>query len=453
MRALPQPLTHPLRGRRALARPTRLLATGLVVSAAALLLDGAAADVTHPKGAVFHLRLDSIIQSVTEDFLAEAVAEADASDAALVVIELNTPGGLADSTRGMTSAMLEADTPVAVFVSPPGSQAASAGFFLLMASDIAAMAPGTNTGAAHPVGGQGQDIPGTMGEKVEQDSAATIRSLASEHGRNEELAEAAVVESRSYSAKEALEEGLVEVLADNLDDLLDQLDGRTITKAGKEITLDLADAPRVTIEMTTFQRIRSVLVNPNVAFLLLSLGGLGLYFELSTPGAIFPGVFGAICLLLGLYGAYNLPVNYIGVALLILAVIFFILEIKVTSFGLLTAAGIISLVLGALLLFDSPDPAIRVSLQLVGAMALFAGVVVAFLMTLVVRAYRRQPATGQEGLVHERGVARTALAPRGKVSVHGEIWNAESTAPVEPGTEIEIVAVDGMTLKVQPIHA
>jgi membrane-bound serine protease (ClpP class) len=377
-------------------------------------------------GLVLHMVVDSIIHPVAEEYIAQALADADERDAQLLVIELNTPGGLLTSTRSIFTEMLEADTPVVVYVSPKGSQAASAGFFLLMAADIAAMAPGTNTGAAHPVGGQGEDIEGVMAEKVEQDAAATIRSLAAQRGRNEQLAESAVIEA---------------------------LQGRKLSKDGKDLELELADALLEPVVMTPFQRLRSAIAHPNVAYLLMTFGGLGLYFELSNPGAIFPGVIGAICLVLAFYALSILPVNYAGIALMILASIFFLLELKVPSFGLLTAGGIISLVLGSVLLFESADPAIRVSLQLIFGVAAFSAVVVGVLASLVLRVHRRKPATGQEGLVKQRGVARTELKPRGKVSVHGEIWNAEASAPVERGEEIEIVAVEGMTLKVQPSHS
>lgn len=445
---MPQPL--------ALASRVRGRAAAAVLGVAGVVfspLFAAEDEVSEPAGApgpVIHVRVDSIIHPVAAEFIIDALAQAKQSGAEALVVELSTPGGLLTSTRTIFTAMLGAETPVVVFVAPQGSQAASAGFFLLMAGDVAAMAPGTNTGAAHPVGGQGEDIEGVMADKVEQDSAATIRSLAARKGRNQELAEAAVVESRSFTAQEALEQELIDVVADDLDDLLAAIDGMVIEKDGKEIVLRTAQAEVVAIEMTLFQRLRSTIAHPNIAYLLLTLGGLGIYFELSNPGSIFPGVIGAICLILAFYALSVLPVNYAGIALLILAGLLFLLELKVPSFGLLTLGGVTALVLGSILLFKSADPAIRVSLRLILAVAVVAVVVVGLLMTLVVRSHRRQVATGREGLVHERGIARTELSPRGKVTVHGEIWDAIADGPISPGEEIEIVAVEGMTLKVQP---
>jgi membrane-bound serine protease (ClpP class) len=356
----------------------------------------------------------------------------------------------------MFTAMLGAATPVVVYVAPSGAQAASAGFFLLMAGDVAAMAPGTNTGAAHPVGGQGEDIEGAMGEKATQDAAATIRSLAARHGRNAELAEAAVVESRSFTADEALAEGLVDLVAPSLPALLAELDGRTIEKGGASRRLATAEAEVATVEMSSFRRILSALAHPNLAYMLLSLGFLGLYFELMNPGAIVPGVVGALCLLLALPALAVLPVNYAGIALIFLAVLLFIVEIKVTSYGLLTLAGIVALALGGLMLFDSPLPALRVSLPLVGGVTLFSGLVVAALMRLAWRAQHDRVRTGREGLIGEVGRARTELGPPGpsrpgQVDVHGEIWNAVSPAPVAAGTPVEVTAVAGLLVEVRPV--
>ncbi|HVR28234.1 MAG TPA: nodulation protein NfeD [Thermoanaerobaculia bacterium] len=405
---------------------------------------------TGEPGPLLHLRITSIISPVTSEVARGAIAQAEASGAQALVIELNTPGGLLESTREIFTAMLGADLPVVVFVAPQGAQAASAGFFLLMAADVAAMAPGTNTGAAHPVGGQGETIEGVLGEKVAQDAAASIRSLASRQGRNVELAESAVVESKSFTASEALENGLVDLIADDLEGLLEAIDGRTVTKHGREHVLRTRGAEPREIEMTAFQRLRSIIVHPNVAYVLLSLGGLGIYFELANPGAILPGVLGAICLILAFYALSVLPVNYAGVALLIVAAILFVLEITVTGFGLLAAGGVVALILGSTMLFKSADPAIRVSVQLIVGMAAVASAVVALMATLVVRVHRRRASTGREGMVSERGVARTDLAPHGKVSVHGEIWDAVADAPVGAGQPVEVVGVEGLLLRVQP---
>ncbi len=401
-------------------------------------------------GEVFHLRLRSIVHPVAKQFLVDGLAEADRAGAALVIIELDTPGGLLSSTREISTAMLGAATPVAVYVSPGGAQAASAGFFLLMAADFAAMAPGTNTGAAHPVGGQGETIEGVMGKKVEQDAAATIRALAGRHARNVELAEAAVVESRSFTDQEALAQGLIDVVAPDLETLLRDLDGRTHRKDGTERRLGLAGARVIEVEMPRLQRLLAALVHPNIAYLLMSVGFLGIYFELANPGAVLPGVVGAIALVLGLYALSVLPVNLAGAGLILLALVFFVAEIKVTSFGLLAVGGIISLVLGSLLLFRDIDPALRLSRGLIGATAVSAALVVGFLAVLAARAQRSPVRSGHAGLVGEIGRAIGELDPSGRVFVHGEIWNADAEAPVRPDECVRVVAVEGLRLKVRP---
>jgi membrane-bound serine protease (ClpP class) len=398
----------------------------------------------------------SIIQPVVAEFLVEALAAADAADAEALIIELDTPGGLLTSTRTIFTAMLAAETPVVVYVAPAGAQAASAGFFLLMAADVAAMAPGTNTGAAHPVGAQGEDIEGTMGEKVEQDSAATIRSLAARNQRDPALAERAVTESLSWSVGEAVAAGLADLQAPSLPRLLEELDGTRIEKrGGDERVLRTAGALVRRLEMTPFQRVLTALVHPNVAMLLMSLGGLGLMIEIYNPGAIFPGVVGAIALIMGLYSLSVLPVNYAGLAFLGLAALLFVAEIKVQSYGLLSVGGVISLVLGSLLLFDSPDPALRVGLDVIVAMAVASLLVVGLLAWLALRARRIRISTGEEGLIGRIGEVRTAIVCagdrcRGKVAVHGELWNAVADQPIDVGGRVQVAAVEGLLLRVRP---
>ncbi|MBP9826728.1 MAG: nodulation protein NfeD [Thermoanaerobaculia bacterium] len=407
-------------------------------------------DLPRPPITVVHLRLRSILQPVAQQFLVEALADADRNGAALLVVELDTPGGLLSSTREISTAMLGAATPVVVYVAPSGAQAASAGFFLLMAADFAAMAPGTNTGAAHPVGGQGETIEGVMGEKVEQDAAATIRALAGRHGRNVALAEEAVVESRSFTDQEALAQGLVDVVASDLAQLLLALEGRTWEKAGRKGTLALSGARISEVEMSPLQRMLAAIVHPNIAYLLMSIGFLGIYFELAHPGAVLPGVVGAIALVLGLYALSVLPVNLAGVGLILLALVFFIAEIKVTSYGLLAVGGIIALVLGSLLLFRDLDPALRLSRGLVATTALVAALLVGFLAVLAARAQRSPVFAGKGGLEGELGRAIEDLDPAGRVFVHGEIWNADAEAPVRAEQSVRVVGVDGLRLKVRP---
>jgi membrane-bound serine protease (ClpP class) len=441
-------------------RPLRSIWTVLlaVAALAAVVPLGAQeetqADEIEDTPSVVRITVDAIIHPVTAEFVIESLAEADRRQADAFVMELSTPGGLLTSTRDIFTAMLSADTPVVVYVSPSGSQAASAGFFLLMAADVAAMAPGTNTGAAHPVGGGGEEIEGTMGEKVEEDAAATIRSLAHRNGRNAELAEAAVVESRSFTADEALENDLIDLVVDDLPALLREIDGLEVSRDGDEVRiLETAGAAIATLEMSGFQRFLSAIAHPNIAYILMTLGGLGLYFELSNPGAILPGVVGGICLILAFFALSVLPVNYAGIALIILAMIFFIAEVKVVSYGLLTVAGVISLVLGSLMLFKSADPAIRVSLEVIVSMAVFTLLVVVLLVTLVVRVHSSQVATGAEGLIHKHGVARTTIENEGKVFVHGELWNAVSRQPIAAGSPVGVVAVDGLTLEVRKLDS
>jgi membrane-bound serine protease (ClpP class) len=431
------------------AAAVALAAIALFIAAAPL-----AAAPAKPSPKVVVARLDTIIHPVAAEFVAKTLARADAERAAAVVLEVDTPGGLMASTGDITRAILQAKTPVVCWVGPQGARAASAGFYVLMSCDVAAMAPGTNTGAAHPVGGQGEDIAGTMGKKVEQDAAAQIRSLAARHGRNVELAQAAVVDSRSFTADEALQGKLVELVAPSLPSLLRALDGRAVRKGEQPPKpLATAGARLDEVEMGKVQRFLAVLVHPNVAYLLLAFGMLGLYFEIATPGAVLPGVLGATCLVLGFYALSVLPVSYAGVALLLLAALFFLAEIKITSYGLLTVAGTVCLVLGSLMLFESPEPALRVSRSIIAGVAASAIVAALFLMTLVLRTHRAKVSTGAAGLVGERGVAKSALQPKGRVFVHGELWMAVAEPHAPAGAQVEVVAMDDMTLRVRPLQA
>ncbi len=399
-------------------------------------------------GRVVVIEIDSIIHGVAEEFLEQGLARAHETEARALVVLLNTPGGHLDATRRMVTATIESTVPVVVFVAPSGAQAASAGFILLMAADVAAMTPGSNTGAAHPVGGQGENIEGAMGKKVEEDTAALVRSLAERSGRDLKLAESAVVESRSFTAAVAKAGGVFDLVAPNLQALLRDLEGVSFSRGGESLRLELARAAVERLELTRFQRARSVLAHPNIAYLLLTLGGLGLYFEFANPGAIFPGVVGALCTILGLYSMSVLPINYAGVALLVLAAVLFLLEIKVQSFGLLTVGGVASLIAGSMLLFRDVEPALRVSTSLVLTMAAASAAVVGFLTTLAVRAQRGRVRTGGEAMVNEVGVARSDLAPAGKVSLRVEIWHAVADQPIRAGERVVVTSVDGMTLHV-----
>ena len=457
MSTSPLPPTRHRRKHRAAAALPSGAALTLAVQAlvvAALPLAAAATAPAPPPAAVVVAHLDTIIHPVAAEFVAKTLAHADAEHANAVVLEIDTPGGLMTSMGDITRAILQAKTPVVCWVGPQGARAASAGFYVLMSCDVAAMAPGTNTGAAHPVGGQGEDIAGTMGKKVEQDAAAQIRSLAARHGRNVELAQSAVVDSKSFTADEALQGKLVELVSPSLPALLQAINGRAVKKGeGAAAPLHTAGARLDEVEMGKVQRFLAVLAHPNVAYLLLAIGMLGLYFEIATPGAVLPGVLGATCLVLGFYALSVLPVSYAGVALLLLAALFFLAEIKITSYGLLTVAGTICLVLGSLMLFESPEPALQVSRSIIAGVAASAVVIALFLMTLVVKVHRSPVSTGAAGLVGERGVARSALQPRGRVFVHGELWAAVSEPQAEAGAAVEVVAMDGMTMRVRPLEA
>jgi membrane-bound serine protease (ClpP class) len=394
-------------------------------------------------GEVVRMRVEDTIQPASQQFIERVLLEAADRQAALVVMELDTPGGLVDTTRDITSAITTSSVPVVVYVSPSGARAASAGFFILLSADIAVMAPGTNTGAAHPVGGQGENLPEDVRDKVTNDAAAMVRSIADQRGRNSETAEKAVRDSISLTADEALEDNLIDFIAKDFNDLLAQLDGYEVTRAGGEVEiLEVAESPVVDIEASFAERLFSVLANPNIAYLLMALGALGLYVEITHPGGILPGVVGVIFLLLGLYSVSVLPVSWAGVALIFVALMLFILEVKVASYGLLTVGGVISFVLGSLMLFDGPIPAMRVSAGVVLPTAIVVAFLTGFLLTRVLKAHRQRPMTGRDGLVDEIGRAIGAIAPEGKVAVHGEYWDARNIgSPIADGDRVRIVAV------------
>jgi len=396
------------------------------------------------------LTLSDSVQPASLRYLQHGLEAADASGAEVTVLELNTPGGEVGTLRQMTTAITSARRPVVVYVTPSGAQAASAGFFLVMAADVAAMAPGTNTGAAHPVGGQG-DLPRTLAKKVTNDAAALVRSLATQRGRPSDLAAKAVTQSLSWTERECLDAKLIDLVATNRTELLRQLNGRVVRRFdGREEKLKLDDPELVFIPLTVSDRVLSVVANPNIAYLLFLLGLLGFYVELTHPGAVFPGVLGGVSILLAFFGLSVLPVNYVGVLLILLGIVFFVLEVKVTSYGLLTTAGLASFILGSLMLIRSPFPALRVGLAVVLPTALAVAFVVIFLLTRVLKTQRRQPITGAEGMVGELGEAAVALEPNGKVYVHGEYWDATSRVAVQPGASVRVVRVEGKRLEVEP---
>ena len=379
---------------------------------------------------------------------------ADRAGGALVVFTLRTPGGLVDSTRAIISHMIAARTPVAIFVGPAGARAASAGFILTIAADVAAMAPGTHIGAAHPVQGNGEKMDQTMAQKAAEDVAAYARTLANKRHRNVTLAAQAVNDSRAFTEEEALTASppLIDLVASDVPDLLRKLDGRTVTRFdGTTVVLKTAGAPIVPIEMTLRQRVLSAVAHPNVAYLLLSLGTLALTIELWSPGAILPGIVGGVSLLLAFFAFQVLPVNYAGLLLILFGLMLFALEVKVASFGLLTAGGLVSLVFGSMILMDSSAPEMQLSLRIVLPVVLgFAGIAI-FLVRLSVAAQRLRPVTGTAGMIDEVGQALTAIAPGrlGRVATHGEVWQATAAEPIAEGARVRVTGVNGLTLTVR----
>jgi membrane-bound serine protease (ClpP class) len=407
---------------------------------------------TRPK--VFVAEVDAIIHPVSAEYMMATIDRADAEGAALVVFVLRTPGGLVDSTRSIVSKMIAAKTPVAVFVTPSGARAASAGFLITIAADIAAMSPGTSIGAAHPVSGDGTATDPTMAKKAASDVAAYARTIATKRGRNVKLSEQAVTESRAFTEQEArtAEPPLVDVIAADVDDLLKQLDGRTVTRFdGRTATLRTAPAERVEVAMTWRQRILSAVAHPQVAYLLFSLGTLGLTIELWNPGAILPGVVGGLCLLLAFFAFSILPINYAGLLLILFGLVLLILEVKIASFGLLAIGGFVSLVLGSMMLIDSPLPELQIGLRFIMPLMLAFGGIILFLVRLSVNAQRQLATTGVQGMVGEPGRVIAAIAPgaEGSVSTRGEIWRALSDEPLAEGDAIRVVSVEGLTLRVR----
>jgi membrane-bound serine protease (ClpP class) len=407
--------------------------------------------------AVIVVEYDGIIHPIAAEFFGEALTRADTSGARAVVLMLRTPGGLLDSTRSIVSRMIAARTPVVVFVAPSGSRAASAGFIITLAADVAAMAPGTHIGAAHPVSATGQDAGDkTMSDKAASDTAAYARTLAEARRRNVTLAAEAVLQSRAFTDQEALNATppLIDLVANDLDDLLAKLDGRRIARFdGREVVLNTRGASIERMEMTRRQQLLSAIAHPQVAYLLLSLGMLGLVVELWNPGAVFPGVVGGICLLLAFFAFQVLPVNATGILLIILGLALLLLEIKVPSFGVLGIGGIVSLVVGAVMV-TSEVPGVAVSYRVILPVAIATGGLVLFLGRLAMQAQRQRPVTGAEGLIGEEGRALTDVArgTDGQVSVHGEIWRATSAQPIASGAPVRVVALDGLRLTVEAVE-
>src|SRR5271167_4750280 len=378
---------------------------------------------------VLKVVVDDTIQPITSEYIARALADAAQNKDEAVLIELNTPGGLLDSTRDIIEKILASPVPVIIYVTPSGSRAASAGFFILESADVAAMAPGTNTGAAHPVSLGGGKMDDTMKEKIENDSAALMRSVVSKRGRNVEIAETAVRQSKSFTDQEALSQKLIDYVAPSEDDLFKQLQGKPVKRfSGQTITLNLVGEPVRPFDMTLKQHILAYLLDPNVAFILLAVGALALYAEFNHPGAVVPGTVGVVFILVAIFALNLLPTRYAALGLILAAFALFAAEAKFATHGVLTVGGIALPTLGGLLLVDSPIPELRVHLATALAVSVPLGLITAFLMSIALKARRNKMVSGAQGIIGETGIAQTALTPRGKIFVHGELWDAISPA-------------------------
>ena len=405
------------------------------------------------EAAVWKITVDAPIHPVTSEYIRHSLDRAEAESAELFLIVLNTPGGLDSSMREIIERLLKARIPVATYVHPSGGRAASAGFFIGLACDLFVMSPGTSTGAAHPVGLSltGQEMDKTMSDKVVQDAAAFIKTLAEKRGRNIPLAEDAVRLSRSYTESEALRGGLIDLVAKDVPDLLAQLEGKKIKRFdGTEAVLALKGLTVRDVPLSGRQKFLLTISNPNLAYLLLMIGLLGLYFEFANPGAILPGVLGGISLLLAIFAFQILPINYVGLILIILAIILFILEVKVHSYGMLSVGGILAMIIGSLMLIEAPIPELRPSLRFIIPVALAIALIFIILVWLVVRTHKGRVRTGREGLVGEKGLAVTDLELEGRVFVHGEYWKARAEEPIPKGSKVVVSGVlDNLTVQVR----
>ncbi len=401
-------------------------------------------------GQVNVIRVEGVISPSAADYIVTNIKQAEKDKAVALVVELDTPGGLDTSMRAIIKEMLASEIPVVVFVSPSGARAASAGAFITVAAHVAAMAPGTNIGAASPVA-MGGEMGKTMERKVMNDAAAYIRTIAEKRGRPIALAEDWVRKATSITETEALKSKLIDVVSPNLKDLLKIIDGRTVAVASGKVTLHTKDARLQRGEMNLREKILKIVTDPQIAYLLLIIGLAGLYFEFSTPGAFLPGILGGISLILALYAFQQLPINYAGVLLILLALIMFIAELKVNSHGVLALGGIAAMVIGSMMLIDTSIPDLKIPLTTI---LITAGATAAFFLLLVgtaVRALHRKPATGKAGLIGEIGIVRTPLAPRGQVFVSGELWTAVCDTPLQPGDSVRVEGVEGLTLRVTPL--
>jgi len=408
-------------------------------------------NISLPQGKVIVINADCAIHPACADYIQSGIEKATEDSAECLIIMLNTPGGLLKSTRIIVTSILQSKVPIVVYVSPSGSQAASAGVFITLAANIAAMSPGTNIGAAHPVTLQGtQDS--IMMEKATNDAAAFIRSITEKRNRNIEWSEDAVRKSLSITENEALKLNVIDIVATDITDLLEQIDGLIVEVDSHDRKLNTKNAAIINLDMTFGQKLLSIISDPNLAYILFMLGIYGLFFELYSPGAMFPGIIGGISIILAFYSMHTLPVNYAGLALIILSIILFILEIKIVSHGALSIGGVISLFLGSVMLIDTDSvlEAMEISMELIIFMVVLTASFFLFAISLGIKAQKKKAVTGIEGLIGEIGKTVTKLSPAGGIKVHGEFWDAESiSGEIKEGTEVEVVEVFNLKLKVK----
>jgi len=401
------------------------------------------------KHEVLVITVNGVINPVTAEYITKGIKKASKNKSEALVIELDTPGGLDTSMRNIVKDIIGSDIPVIVFVAPSGARAASAGVFITLAAHIAVMAPGTNIGAAHPVS-LGEKMDKTMAEKVTNDAAAYIKSIAEKRGRNIRWAENSVRKSISATETEALKERIIDLIEKDINSLLNDIDGRKVQTASGEKVLRTRDATVNREEMSLRLKILALISDPNVAYILMLLGFYGLFFELTNPGAIFPGVIGGICLILAFYSFQTLPVNYAGLLLIILAIILFILEVKIVSHGVLTIGGIISMIIGSLMLFESPGPFIKLSIYIILPAAIATALFFTLTISLALKAHRRRPITGTEGLIGEEGIAGSEITMDGGTAlIHGEIWQAYADETINKGDKVVVESMKGLKIKVR----
>ena len=407
---------------------------------------------TQDKAPIFTIEVDGIINPATAKFIIESIDQASQQGAQCLIIQLDTPGGLMESMRLIVKKILTSNIPIIVYVAPSGARAASAGVFITMAAHIAVMAPSTHIGAAHPVSlGEGKESK-TMGEKIVNDTVSYIKTTAKVRGRNVDWAEKAVRKSVSITEEEAVKLNVVDFISPNLQDLLTKIDGKVVKFDGITRTLLTKGVQPRSIQMSWRYRFLDIISNPSIAYILLMLGIYGVFFELSTPGAILPGVVGGIFLILAFYALQMLPISFAGLALILFAIILFIAEIKVVSHGLLAVGGVISLLLGSLMLIESPAEYMRISLTVIIPAVLVSAAFFIFAVTMAIRARLTKPTTGMEGLIGEIGTASTPIAPEGKVSIHGEFWDVISDQNIERGEKVQVVGVMNLKLKIKKIE-